>query len=57
MPLFRIHSSYPVVLIEAPDQEAAEGYYMDEVELEGPTFTVEVLDELIVVNENGLRMN
>mgnify|MGYP001563727543 CR=1 FL=1 len=55
MPLFRIHSSFPVVLIQAPNQSMAEDYYMHETELEEPTFTVEILDEPIVIDEYGVE--
>ena len=56
MPLFRIHSSYPVALIQASDQSVAEAYYLDNVELAGPTFSVEVLDEPIVVDDDGCEI-
>ena len=52
MPLFKIYSSYPVALILAADQSVAEDYYMDVVELKGPTVTVEILDEPIVLDDD-----
>ena len=55
MPLFQIFSSYPIVLIQAPTLEAAEDYYVEQIEPfnDAPSLVSKIVCDPIIVDKHG----